>query len=399
MVQRRKGTHLSVQTIREWCESHWQRTGRFPASTSGPVREEPEITWLVVNRVLRSGGRHLPGDSTLARFLREQFNTTDRRGRVVLTPELILKWADAHFERTGRWPAVRQSHLPQYPVPESPGDNWRLINVAMHHGHRGYKGPPSLRALLSKERGEKYRHWLAPLSVKQIIQWAENHRTRTGSWPNYKSGVVSEAPSSTWSMINESLVYGKRGLVGGNTLAQLIARLSHAKPLSRTSRLTIEQILRWADAHRRRNGQWPHIKSGPVHEAPHENWRAIHTSLYNGRRGLQERCSLPQLLAKHRGAPSRRPSHPITILQILAWADAHHKRTGAWPMRNSGPTGRGAKGTWGGIDNALKKGLRGLRKSSLASVLMQFRKVRRGINSRLASTPAAHDDLQEEKHV
>ena len=34
-----------------------------------------------------------------------------------------------------------------------------------------------------------------PLTVKQILAWADAHRERTGHWPNCKRGiVVADAP-------------------------------------------------------------------------------------------------------------------------------------------------------------------------------------------------------------
>jgi hypothetical protein len=50
----------------------------------------------------------------------------------------------------------------------------------------------------------------------------------------------------------------------------------------------------------------------------------------------------------------------LTVQQILAWADAHWRRTGSWPKSRSGPV-KGAPGeTWWGIDMALIEGRRGL---------------------------------------
>jgi hypothetical protein len=40
-------------------------------------------------------------------------------------------------------------------------------------------------------------------------------------------------------------------------------------------RLTVGQVLAWADAHHTRTGKWPTVASGPVAEAPGERWTAI----------------------------------------------------------------------------------------------------------------------------
>lgn len=66
--------------------------------------------------------------------------------------------------------------------------------------------------------------------------------------------------------------------------------------------------------------------------------------------------------------------------QILAWADAHYLKTGAWPTMRSGPVLGGADETWKAIDSALRDGLRGMsRGSSLARLLAE----KRGVRNRL----------------
>ena len=51
---------------------------------------------------------------------------------------------------------------------------------------------------------------------------------------------------------------------------------------------------------------------------------------------------------------------PLIIPQILAWADDHHQRTGKYPHAASGPVLAHPAETWGGINQALTVGLRGL---------------------------------------
>jgi hypothetical protein len=69
---------------------------------------------------------------------------------------------------------------------------------------------------------------------------------------------------------------------------------------------------------------------------------------------------------------------PLTAEQILAWADAHKARTGAWPRKTSGPVKGGYLGdNWLKIDNALNFGLRGLDGGSpLVRLLVEARGVR-----------------------
>jgi hypothetical protein len=50
----------------------------------------------------------------------------------------------------------------------------------------------------------------------------------------------------------------------------------------------------------------------------------------------------------------------LSVAQILAWADAYHRRTETWPRRSPEPIPGASGGTWFAIDSALRKGLRGL---------------------------------------
>jgi len=60
----------------------------------------------------------------------------------------------------------------------------------------------------------------------------------------------------------------------------------------------------------------------------------------------------------------------LTVEQILAWADAHHKRTRKWPSVNSGAVDDAPGETWVAINQALYKGGRGLPKGSSLSKLL-----------------------------
>jgi hypothetical protein len=65
----------------------------------------------------------------------------------------------------------------------------------------------------------------------------------------------------------------------------------------------------------------------------------------------------------------------LSIKQILAWADAHHRQHGQWPSARSGAIEGGE--TWKGVDVALRRGSRGLPAgSTLARLLAKHRGVR-----------------------
>jgi hypothetical protein len=168
------------------------------------------------------------------------------------------------------------------------------------------------------------------------------------------------APGERWRAVNQALAQGLRGLPGGDSLARLLARRFGVRSHLSAPDLTVQQILAWADAFRRRTGDWPRVASGPIPEAPDETWLRVDTALRAGLRGLKCGSSLPQLLAEHRGARNKARTPPLTVEQILRWADEHHRRTGEWPRQYSGPV-FGAEGEmWSAIQASLRAGMRGL---------------------------------------
>jgi hypothetical protein len=201
------------------------------------------------------------------------------------------------------------------------------------------------------------------LTLARILAWADEHRRRTGRWPNQRAGAVA-GTDLTWGAIAQALRMGLHGLPGGDTLAALLARERGAEPASgRYHRrvLTVEDIVRWAEWHRMRTGRWPSAASGVVLDAPEETWGALNQALSWGRRGLPGGSSLSRRLAGRRTREGlRRPR--LTVEQILAWAEAHRRRTGRWPTAVSGPVAEAPGESWNAINRALWGGNRGLPK-------------------------------------
>lgn len=64
----------------------------------------------------------------------------------------------------------------------------------------------------------------------------------------------------------------------------------------------------------------------------------------------------------------------LYVSQILRWSDAHRRRTGNWPQKDSGRVPDAPDEKWLNIDQALRKGLRGLPADwSLAQLLAEYR--------------------------
>jgi hypothetical protein len=128
----------------------------------------------------------------------------------------------------------------------------------------------------------------------------------------------------------------------------------------RRPELTTALILRWADAHHERVGEWPTADSGPVHDNRNERWARIDSALRVGLRGLPGGSSLARLLAKERGVRNRKALPPLTEDTIAAWAEAHHRRTGRWPTEDAGRVHGAAGEVWNNVAAALAQGLRTL---------------------------------------
>jgi hypothetical protein len=213
--------------------------------------------------------------------------------------------------------------------------------------------------LLARYRGVPNRKALPPVSEDLILAWADAYYRRTGDWPKQHSGPVLEEPTTTWERVDGALLVGLRGLPGNSSLARLLARQRGVRNLQDLPPLRVDQILSWADAQHGRTGQWPRKDSGDVAEAPGENWRLVDVALHHAYRGLPGGSSLARLLARHRGVRNPKGLPPLTVEQILAWADAHHRRTGQWPKVKSGPIPESRGETWNGVDKALSRGRRG----------------------------------------
>jgi len=105
---------------------------------------------------------------------------------------------------------------------------------------------------------------------------------------------------------------------------------------------------------------WPVVKTGPVFDVPGETWSGINAALDRGMRGLPGGDSLAQLLARVFSKRNPRQTPPLTLDSIWVWAEAHHATTGSWPKYSTGPIEGTSGETWGGVENALRKGRCGL---------------------------------------
>lgn len=293
-----------------------------------------------------------------------------QRPRCLRAPPLrvnsILAWADAYHGHRGKWP-TRDSG----PIPECSWTTWHQVDRALQDGFRGLPGGSTLPRFLAKHRGARNQGDLPRLIVRQILAWADEHQARTGKWPNEYSGRVGAAPGERWWNISAALRDGGRGWPGGSSLARLLTEQRGVRNRGHLPRLSVRQILRWADAHRARNGRWPTAQSGLIQGTNGETWSGINQGLIRGARGLLGHTTLAELLARHRGYRNTRNLPPLSVKQVLRWALQYLAEHQRWPTNKSGPV-LGTSETWGRIDDALRRGFRGLPAgSSLARLRKQ----------------------------
>lgn len=284
----------------------------------------------------------------------------------------ILAWADAYHGRRGRWPTRASGE-----IPECPWTTWRQVDRALQDGFRGLRGGSSLALLLAKHRGVRNRSSVPNLSTERILAWADEHHARTSMWPNEYCGSIDSAPGETWWNVSATLRDGGRGLPGGSSLPRLLEEHRGVRNRGHLPRLSVRQVLRWADAYHARTGRRPTSRSGVIAGTNGETWRGVHNCLVRGARGLMGGTTLADLLAKHRGYRNVASLPRFSVRQILRWARSHFTQYGRWPTCNSGPV-TDTPETWGRINDALRRGTRGLPGgSSLSRVLMAVRSVRR----------------------
>lgn len=279
-----------------------------------------------------------------------------RARRRQLTIRQILAWADAHHTRTGRWPKKDDG-----PVRDA-AETWTAIHIALIRGSRGLSGHSSLAQLLTEHRGVPNHLRLPRFRERQVLRWADAFKKRTGRWPTFKDGIIPEAPRTieAWHHVDVALRMGCRGFPGGSSLARLLARARSVRNRKGLPRLTVPQILAWADAHYARTGEWPTDSSGPIPEAPFaDTWAKIAGALSKPLRGIRTRTSLARILEKYRGVRNRKHLALLSVKQILAWVDAFWARTGRRPTEKSGLIADSNGETWGGVNAALRDGYRG----------------------------------------
>lgn len=294
---------LTVPQILAWCDDHRKHFGKWPKPTAGKVRIASE-TWSAIEKALKRGFRGLPGGYSLAKLLADWRGARHPRRLPRLTKKQIVLWAQAFHRRTRKWPRLESGE-----IPKSGGETWATVAGALMRGKRGLRGGLSLTQFLEQEVGAPNQANRPRLTNKLILAWADAHYAATGRWPNRSSGKIRKNPSENWPKINAALVAGLRGLPGGISLTQLLARERGKRNVGQLGMLKYSRILSWARQYLRAHGRRPTPDSGPVTDAGREtgeSWSGIHAALRHGRRGLRANDSLSRLFQRNRLAKKYR---------------------------------------------------------------------------------------------
>jgi hypothetical protein len=212
---------------------------------------------------------------------------------------------------------------------------------------------------------------LPRFTVPLIVRWADAFYERNGRWPTRKDGRILEAPDESWHIVDQALTHGQRGLPGGSTLVQVLAKSRGRRNEHGLPDLTVEQILDWVNEHHRRTGKWPTQRAGRIPNSSGETWLGIDAALRRGTRGLSAQSSLAQLLARHRHVRNKAKAPRLTHAQIVRWAQEWRRLRGRWPGVKDGRLPFAPGETWVAIDLALARGTRGLAGGSSLRRVMQ----------------------------
>lgn len=198
---------------------------------------------------------------------------------------------DWHFGQATSWP-----------------ERSALADSALRVGLRGLPSGSSLPQVLAEHRGVRNHADLPPLSVDQVLAWADAFHERTGEWPRQKHWpeVIPDSGGETWGKVIQDISRGLRGFPGTGTLFDLLAEHRGVRNVGHLPPLTEGRILAWADAHQAAHGEWPTCRclQQGIPDTGGERWFNVDQALRKGLRGLAGGSSLPKLLAKHRNVPN-----------------------------------------------------------------------------------------------
>jgi len=138
------------------------------------------------------------------------------------------------------------------------------------------------------------------LTYERILAWAD-------APPRSHRAVANAAVGPRARSRARDLGRDRLGLAPGPAIPAWRVELAASRAVRNIHtlpRLTLDQVLAWADAYQAKTGRWPRSRLGQIADAPGETWSVVETALYQGLRGLPGGMTLSQLLTERRGAPA-----------------------------------------------------------------------------------------------
>jgi superfamily II DNA or RNA helicase len=348
---------LTYADILAICDAYFQAHGTYPDVKSGYC-ESLAMTFHSLDGVMRQGRRGLTKRITLAQLLAAERGKRNPAGLPALTQPQIKQWILEFHKTHGRYPRRNDG-----PIPNS-HDTWETVANAMLNGLRGLTSRKTLRRYVADTFDAGAR-----LTESKVLKWCDEYRAQHGNYPNSSTTGPIPGTTETWQGIVGACGNGTRGLK--RTLPQLLAARRGVRNIQNAAALTVDQILRWARSHKRRTGKWPTATSGPIPNTL-ETWSGIDVASKRGRRGLSQKRSLAQLLADEAGVRYRLAPCDLTIGQILEAADEYRRKTGRFPVQQSGYCDA-LSSKWANVDLAIRRGRVPGNHGSLAKLLADKR--------------------------
>jgi hypothetical protein len=283
----RRKENLTEEAIQAAAVEHFEKTGKWPSITSKcEIPLLPGDTWGAIYQAGYAGTRGLEKGRTIARILapiKEQFGSKVKIEGGLLTEEIIIRAAIAHYEEIGKWPSRKSTSQ----IPLIPGDSWSAIDGAGRIGGRGLERRRTLAIILEstkKEYGSNIRG--STLSEEVIIKAAISQFENTGKWPaaDDETSVIPLLPGNTWKNINAAGYHGYRNLGKGRTLKRILKPVKiqygskiHGNPL------TEEIIIKAAVAHFEKTGKWPNVATPDnIPLLPGDTWGVVDAACRKG---------------------------------------------------------------------------------------------------------------------
>jgi hypothetical protein len=257
-----------------------ENEGRFPTQRTAGFPTAVAPSWALVNEALSKGHRGLPGGSSLADLIRRAF-PEDRREKADLDERVIRGWLERWKAEHGEFPTRDAGE-----VPYAPGETWGAVDRALRDGLRELGGGSSLAKLVGQVSGRTTRE----LTLELVETWVRAFVETNGRAPRKSDEHEGLPPGERWEAIDAALRRGTRRLPGGESLRDVVDRLS-----DRPSTLTPRVIVGWMREFHRREGKWPTTSSGAKHLPAGEKWVNLNERLAKGGRTLPGGSSLKQL--------------------------------------------------------------------------------------------------------